>query len=108
MLRPLLGLASVVGAAVMTSSSGFLGGVFLIGCDDALLGGGGVGGTLGADFARIGGDGVGTGWRLGPSACADCGRFVVNFDASGAGSIFGVGQIFGIDKASRPIVPSWR
>ncbi len=40
-----------------------------------------------------------TGGRLGPTACADGGHFVVRFDASDAGSIFGAGSGFGMDLA---------
>ncbi len=92
LLRPLLGLALAVGGAVRTPSFVFFGGGVPLVCENALLGGGGgVGKTLITDFARTGGGGVGTGGLLALAGSVDDGRFVVNFDASGAGSIFGVG-----------------
>ncbi len=62
-------------------------------------GDGGVGETLITNFGRAGGGGVGAGGLLAPAGCVDDGRVAVNFDASGAGSIFGVGSGFGIDLA---------
>ena len=93
LLRPLLGLTLVSGVAMITSSSAFFG-CFPTDLDlgSRFGGGGGVGGTLGIDFARTGGGGVGTSGRLGPAACVDGDRFVVNVVASVAVSIFGVGS----------------
>ncbi len=100
LLRPQLGLALVAVVALITSCSAFFSVGLPVDRDAALLGGGGgVGGALRTNVARTGGGDVGTGGLLASTTCLDDGRFVVDFDASVAGSIFGVGSGFGIDLA---------